>query len=170
MSIIATTIGTKVAIAALSLAALGGGTAAAAAAGVLPTPAQEFAHQTVGAPSPSATDDATETPTPGDSSSASPVGPDATGPAAFGLCTAFQAGGLSTKSIAYGALSSAATDGDVSAYCDTVLSTTPGKSADHAPTAHPTAHPTPAPEHTGTPGGSESDNGSTHSDAGSHGH
>ncbi|MFC5503467.1 hypothetical protein ACFPJ4_14555 [Lysinimonas soli] len=165
MSIIATTIGTKVAIAALSLAALGGGTAAAAAAGVLPTPAQEFAHQTVGAPSPTAseTPDATETPDP--TSSASPKGPDATGPAAFGLCTAFSAGGLSTKSIAYGALDAAAPGGDITAYCATVLSTAPGHSAGHAPTSHPI----PSSVHTGAPVAPHSDS-SSHGAADSHGH
>lgn len=162
MSFIATAIGTKVAIAALSLAALGGGTAAAAAAGLLPTPAQEFAHNTIGAPSPSASE--TDAPDPQPSSSASPVGPDATGPAAFGLCTAFTAGGLSTHSIAYGALLAASTGGDVAGYCGTVLSRAPGHSGDHASTGHPT----PNPHSTEAPDLSEG--GSSHSAAGAHGH
>ncbi len=164
MSFIATAIGTKVAIAALSLAALGGGTAAAAAAGLLPTPAQEFAHQTLGAPSPSASE--TDSPEPTDAAtpdpSASPVGPDATGPAAFGLCTAYTAGGLSTHSIAYGALLAASTGGDIAGYCSTVLSNAPGHSGDHTSSGHP------APQHTGAPDLSEG--GKSHSAAGTHGH
>ena len=169
MSFIATAIGTKVAIAAISLAALGGGTAVAAAAGVLPTPAQEFAHQALGAPSPSASEtdspDPTDPATPGPSASASPVGPDATGPAAFGLCTAYTAGGLSTHSIAYGALLTAATDGDIAGYCDTVLSTTPGHSGDHGSNGHP------APQHTDAPvAPGQSEGGSSHGAAGTHGH
>jgi hypothetical protein len=159
VSIIATAIGTKVAVAALALAALGGGTAAAAAAGLLPTPAQEFAHQTVGAPSPSASEtDAPEDPQP--STSASPVGPDATGPAAFGLCTAFTAGGLSTHSIAYGALLAASPSGDIAGYCGTVLSTVPGHSS--------TGHHTPNPH--STEGSDQTEGGSSHDAAGTHGH
>jgi hypothetical protein len=167
VSFIATAIGTKVAIAAISLAALGGGTAVAAAAGVLPTPAQEFAHQTVGAPSPSGTDspEATDPATPEPSTSASPVGPDATGPAAFGLCTAFTAGGLSTHSIAYGALVAASPNGDVAGYCAAVLVTAPGHSGDHGSSGHP------APQHTGAPSApGQSEGGSSHGAAGTHGH
>jgi hypothetical protein len=166
VSFIATAIGTKIAIAAISLAAVGGGTAAAAAAGILPTQAQEFAHQALGAPSPSASEtdspDPTETATPEPSTSASPVGPDATGPAAFGLCTAFTAGGLSSHSIAYGALLAAAANGDIAGYCSTVLSTTAGHSGDHGSTGHP------APQHTGSP--DQSERGSSHGAAGTHGH
>jgi len=158
--LIATAIGTKVAIAAISLAALGGGTAVAAAAGVLPTPGHLFATETPGTPDPTASEsDAPESPSP--SSSASPVGPDATGPAAFGLCTAYTAGGLSTHSIAYGALLAASTNGDIPGYCATVLSTTPGHSGDHG-------HVVPVPQHTGAPDhakGGKSDHAS-----GSHGH
>jgi len=163
VSFVATAIGTKVAIAAISLAALGGGTAVAAAAGVLPTPAQEFAHQ-FGAPEPTATEsDSPESPDP--SSSATP-GPDATGPAAFGLCTAFTAGGLSTHSIAYGALLAASPDGDIAGYCSTVLSAAPGHSGDHASNRHtPAPHPTGAPSLSG-----QSETGKSHSTAGTHGH
>lgn len=142
MPFIATAIGTKVAIAAIALAALGGGTAAAAAAaGVLPAPGHPFVDQTPGTPEPTASEsDSPESPSP--STSASPVGPDATGPAAFGLCTAYTAGGLSTHSIAYGALLAASSDGDISAYCATVLSTAPGHSGDHG-------HSDPVPQHAG---------------------
>ena len=186
MSFIATAIGTKVAIAALSLAALGGGTAAAAAAGVLPTPAQEFAHEALGAPSPSAnenetpeatepaeateTPEATDTPTP-DPTASAPTGPDATGPAAFGLCTAYTKGGLSDHSVAYRALKAAATDGDIAGYCSTVLSGAHGHSADHAPSAHH-SHPAESgddgSDSDGSHGSSGHSGGSGHS--GSHGH
>ncbi|HEU0205647.1 MAG TPA: hypothetical protein VFQ74_03010, partial [Pseudolysinimonas sp.] len=115
-------------------------------------------QETPGAPDPTESD-SPESPTP--SSSASPVGPDATGPAAFGLCTAYTAGGLSTHSIAYGALLAASTNGDVSAYCATVLSTTPGHSGDHA-------HVVPVPQHTGAP--DHAKGGKPDHASGSHGH
>jgi len=162
VSFIATAIGTKVAVAAISLAALGGGAAVAAAAGVLPTPGHAFVHHDFETPDPTASE--SESPEPSESpdptSSASPKGPDATGPAAFGLCTAYSAGGLSTHSTAYKALLSAATDGDIAAYCGTVLATTPGHSGEHG-------HGAPAPQHTGAPshhsnGGKSDDDGETH--------
>lgn len=160
MSFIASAIGTKVAIAAVALVALGGGTAAAAAAGVLPTPGHTFVHNETTDPTESASPDPSESPDP--SSSASPVGPDATGPAAFGLCTAYTAGGLSTHSIAYGALLSASTGGDIAAYCETVLAAHPGQSGEHGPGNIP------APHHTGAP--SDHSTSGKPDDAGSHGH
>ena len=49
------------------------------------------------------------------------MGPDASGPAAFGLCNAFTNGGLGTTSTAYAALVQAARGEDgVGAYCTTV--------------------------------------------------
>jgi hypothetical protein len=160
---IATAIGTKVAIAAISLAVLGGGTAVAAAAGVLPTPAHTLVHHDSESPdptaSPSASPDPSESPDP--SSSASAVEPAATGPAAFGLCTAYTAGGLSTHSVAYRALLAAATDGDVAGYCSTVLATHPGHSGDHG-------HGAPVPQHTGAPSGHSK--GGNSGDEGSDGH
>lgn len=68
------------------------------------------------------TDGATDTPKTG-------VGPDATGPAAFGLCNAYGHGGLSANSVAYASLVKAAgTEADLATYCATVVH--PG-SADH---------------------------------------
>jgi hypothetical protein len=176
VSFIATAIGTKVAIAALSLAALGGGTAVAAAAGVLPAPAQDFAHNALGAPSPSAneteTPEATESPEATDAPTPEPTataaGPDATGPAAFGLCTAYTKGGLSTHSVAYGALKSAAIDGDIAGYCSTVLADAHGHSADDSPSAH---HSDPAESGDDGSDSEESHGHSGHSGhSGSHGH
>ena len=161
VSFIASAIGTKVAIAAVALVALGGGTAAAAAAGVLPTPGHTFVHNDSETtdPTESASPDPSDSPDP--SSSATPVGPDATGPAAFGLCTAYTAGGLSTHSIAFGALQSASTDGDIAAYCATVLAAHPGQAGQHGPGNIP------APHHTGAP--SDHSTSGKPDDAGSHG-
>ena len=69
------------AVAALSL----GGFATAAFAGALPTPAQQFAHHTFGAPAARGGQPTGTHP----SATATPAGPGATGPAAFGLCTAW---------------------------------------------------------------------------------
>jgi hypothetical protein len=65
------------AVAAISL----GGTAAAAFTGALPAPAQQLAHDIIGAP---AASHAAHPSQPG-----TPVGPNATGSAAFGLCNAW---------------------------------------------------------------------------------
>jgi hypothetical protein len=63
---------------------------------------------------------------------AAPAGPDATGPAAYGLCTAFTKGGLDTSSVAYQSLSAAAGGtGSIGSYCETVAA--PGESASHGP-------------------------------------
>ena len=144
----------------VAAAAAGGiaiaGTAAAAYTGNLPDALQDVAHQTIGAPA--ATDNPSadrpeapaETPT-GRPATATPVGPDASGHAAFGLCTAWDKGGVAKTSVAYDALVKAAGGEDkIKAYCATVAH--PGKSADHptgaptTPAARPTTHPTEAPE------------------------
>jgi hypothetical protein len=118
------------AVAALSL----GGFATAAFAGVLPTPAQQFAHHTFGAPA------ARESTTTGTHSGATttPVGPDATGSAAFGLCNAWAHGKAhgthSRHSVAFRNLAAAAGGAsNVAAYCAAVQH--PGASSSH--TAHP---------------------------------
>ncbi|HWH27254.1 MAG TPA: hypothetical protein VNT53_11505 [Pseudolysinimonas sp.] len=122
MSLVATAFGTKVAIAALSLVALGGG-AAAAANGALPAtpvPSSETSTPTV-TPAPDET--ATPTPTPTEDPTPSATkGPDATGSAAFGLCTAYTAGGLNSGSVAYSALLDASQSaGDITDYCAPIL-------------------------------------------------
>jgi hypothetical protein len=133
MSLLTLLVGSKIAIGAMALGTVAaGGTAVAAYTGNLPAPLQQSAHSLIGAPAPaqvSATVTAEATPSP-----SSPVGPDATGAAAFGLCQAYTHGGLATSSVAYGSLLKAAgTSGDVAAYCATVVS--PGQSATHKPTA-----------------------------------
>lgn len=143
----------------VAAAAAGGiaiaGTAAAAYTGNLPDALQDVAHQTIGAP---AADDAADrseapatTPT-GRPSTAAPVGPDASGDAAYGLCTAWDKGGLATKSVAYEALVKAAGDASkIEAYCKTVerpgdAPTGHATGAPTTPAAKPTARPTQAPE------------------------
>jgi hypothetical protein len=143
-----------------------GGLAAAAYTGSLPASVQRFAHDTIGAPAPtnhgatlaSASDEPVvpaASASPSSSLAASPSahpsphGPDATGPAAYGLCTAWKHGGLAPRSTAYANLVKAAGSADrIAAYCATVPH--PGASA--RPSAHPShpahpstpAHPTPS--------------------------
>jgi hypothetical protein len=130
-----------------------GGTAAAAYSGTLPEPLQEASHVVLGAPAPAAiaaaehkpeaashgkapqAADAAESEPEVESKhesepEADPVGPDATGPAAFGLCTAFTKGGLDPASTAYKSLvTAAAGNADITAYCASVQG--PGRSAEH---------------------------------------
>lgn len=65
---------------------------------------------------------ATEDTEESDSPESAPVGPDATGPSAFGLCNAYTNGGLkNSKSTAYKALVKAAgSESSITAYCETV--------------------------------------------------
>jgi hypothetical protein len=142
------------AVAALSL----GGFATAAFAGALPAPAQQFAHHTIGAPP--ARDTRTTGTHPG--ATAPPAGPDATGPAAFGLCTAWangkKHGAHNQQAVAFRNLAAAAGGAsNVAAYCAAV--THPGASSSHAarpagpPSSHPHGPPAshPAPHATGKP-------------------
>ena len=136
-AMLSTLLGAKLG-AALAAGVVGfGGVAVAAAAGVLPDAAQDFAHHTVGVvpaahPDKSAKDvkttETTETTETAETTKATPVGPDATGPAAFGLCTAWShakdSGNAAEKSIAFRNLATAATAAganDVTAYCATVV-------------------------------------------------
>ncbi|MGN6299972.1 MAG: hypothetical protein ACTHN8_02650 [Angustibacter sp.] len=166
-SVLSTLIGSKLALAAAAGAVTLGGVSAAAFTGSLPDAAQSFAHDVIGAPAAGDSDtadssdvaetpdeDATETATatqtatatdePTSSPSATPVGPDATGPAAFGLCTAYTAQVRSghtpdASSPAFRNLATAAGGADnIAAYCGTV--TAPGKSGDR-PTGSPTSNP-----------------------------
>jgi hypothetical protein len=146
----------------VAAAAAGGiaiaGTAAAAYTGNLPDALQDVAHQTIGAPAADASDAADERPeapaaTPtGRPATATPVGPDATGPAAYGLCTAWDKGGLDTKSVAYEALVKAAGDEDgIEEFCASVdhpggASAKTTHTPTSRPTGSPTTHPTGAPE------------------------
>ena len=131
------------AIAAVSLS----GAAAAAYSGSLPAPVQRLAHDLVGAPAahPSASPHA----------SSSPVGPDATGPAAYGLCTAYAHakahGTAKQRAVAFRNLAAAAGGAsNVAAFCAAVPH--PGSShASGKPTSHPTGEPTSHPSPHATP-------------------
>jgi hypothetical protein len=141
MSFITALVTGKVAVAALALGAVATGGTVAAFAGVLPSSAQSVAHAVIGAPS-TASDDSpvpadAATPTPDPTSTPSPTaiptnppatqGPDASGPAAFGLCTAFSHGGLSVNSTAFASLLAAAGSAGIAPYCAAIL--TPGTSS-----------------------------------------
>ncbi len=162
MSFLATAFGTKVAIAALSLVAIGGGTAVAASAGVLPgaptsapTPVTSptAAGDDAGATARPTTEPTTEptesaTHAPSEVKGAEVKGPDAEGPAAFGLCTAYTAGGVTSTSEAYAALVRAAkSSSSIGAYCAQILTTrhgahpTPTETPEVPEASHPTAGP-----------------------------
>lgn len=159
-------------IAGLALAL--GGTAAAAFTGVLPAPAQNLAHTVIGAPAATTSQLSTATSSPSESSShtgtptdrtsnTGPVGPDASGPAALGLCTAWtqhesngaSSNGKSDDSAAFKNLAAAAGGADkIAAYCAGILqsarptapdasSTGPETSSSH-PTGKPSTKPTQA--------------------------
>jgi hypothetical protein len=138
------------AVAALSL----GGFATAAFAGALPAPAQQFAHHTFCAPAARSGQPTGTHP----SAAATPAGPDATGPAAFGLCTAWAHakahGTRSQQAAAFRNLAAAAGGAsNVAAFCAAVPH--PGASSSHTahPTGPPASHPTgpPASHPTGPP-------------------
>jgi hypothetical protein len=147
------------AVAALSL----GGFATAAFAGVLPAPAQQFAHHTFGAPAagggqPTGTHPAAAA-TPAGPDAA---GPDATGPAASGLCTAWAHakahGTASQQAVAFRNLAAAAGGAsNVAAYCAAVPHPGPSPSPTAHPAGPPASHPTgppashPTPHATGQP-------------------
>jgi hypothetical protein len=128
---------------------LGGGAVAAAYTGVLPASMQKLAHDTIGAPP--------ATPSASPARSGSPVGPNAAGHAAYGLCTAYAHltahGSAQQKAVAFRNLATAAGGAaNVTAYCAAVAhpgaahptgqpSTLPAQ----APTSHPTGKPTTPP-------------------------
>lgn len=115
------------------------GTGVAAETGALPAPVQQAAHDVAGglgvpAPreaaeqpetgpldEPGATPSVAPSASPEPRASGTPRGPDASGPAARGLCQAYRAGG-NRDSVAQQALAEAAGGADkVGAYCDGVL-------------------------------------------------
>jgi hypothetical protein len=122
MSLFTTLITSKIAASALAAGALAlGGTAAAAYSGSLPGSLQQGAHSAAGTPAPSAPSTAAPSPKPKPSRTAGASGPDATGPAAFGLCTAYSHGGLNRSSTAYASLESAAKgSANIADYCATI--------------------------------------------------
>jgi hypothetical protein len=159
----------KAAAAAAAAAVALGGVAAAAYTSTLPAPAQKFAHSMIGAPSPSPSASPSHRPgtphaTPARTDAA---GPDATGPAAFGLCTAYAHakahGTASQKAIAFRNLAAAAGGAaKIAAYCAAVPHPGSSQSSQSAsapthpagrPTSHPTGKPSsrPTPHRTGRP-------------------
>ena len=132
-----------------------GGVATAAFAGALPSSAQQFAHDTIGAPSPHPSSSAHARSNTNAGHSGTPVGPSASGPAAFGLCTAYahatRHGTGAQKAVAFRNLEKAAGGAaNVASFCASVAH--PGASAtpqSGAPTSHPTGEPTSHP--TGEP-------------------
>jgi hypothetical protein len=164
---LATLVGSKLAIGLVTAGVVAAAGTGAAFTGVLPTAAQHAAHDLIGAPQPQVNAQAavsaeatatavatpTVTPAPITSPTAAPapkataVVPDATGPAAVDLCSAFGHGGLATSSTAYANLVSAAKGAaNITTYCATI--TIPGNSAAHklvAPSLTPAPVPTTAP-------------------------
>lgn len=123
-------------------------------------PSDAATPEPTGNPTDMATPEPTETSTPDDVASPSatePTGPDATGPAAFGLCTAFEHGGLDRDSVAYESLVKAAGSADgIAAYCGTVVA--PGHDSGEHKAEEPassTPEPTEAPETPPQPKGSD---------------
>ena len=150
---ISTLLGAKLGAALAAGAVSFGAVGAAAYTGVLPAGLQDLAHTTIGAPAADQSKTA-------DSTKKTAVGPDATGHAAFGLCTAWthvQANGRAAdKSVAFRNLATAAGGATkIAAYCAKVPhpgATAPGKPSAH-PTGKPTTHPTgkPSSHPTGKP-------------------
>jgi hypothetical protein len=108
--------------AAIAIVAIGvGGVATAAYAGKLPASAQQFAHDTIGAPAGHRSHhDGRAT-----GQAGTPVGPNAAGHAAYGLCTAYahasEHGNAAQKSTAFRNLVKAAGAADrVAGYCKAV--------------------------------------------------
>ena len=139
-AMLATLLSSKIA-AALVAGTLGiGGLGAVAYAGALPDTAQNVAHGLIGAPAGHPGKPHGNGHQQSGVSTSSPVGPDATGPAAFGLCTAYEhakAHGQSVdKSVAFKNLAAAAGGvAKIDAYCAKVPH--PGSS----PSAHATGKP-----------------------------
>lgn len=165
-TLLSTLLSAKAAAAAVAAIVTLGGVATAAFAGALPSSAQQFAHDTIGAPSPHASHSAQANNNANAGHSGTPVGPSASGPAAFGLCTAYasatQHATAAQKAIAFRNLENAAGGAaNVAGFCAAVThhgaQATPnsGGSASHpagAPISHPTGEPSTHP--TGPPSGS----------------
>jgi hypothetical protein len=154
-SLIASSVALKIAAAATVLSL--GGIAYAAHEGSLPAPAQKAAHDLLGSVGVPAANDASD----------NGNGPDATGPAAVGLCRAFTAGekdqqGSALDSVAFKALAAAAGGEDqIDAYCQQVLADSGSHRPDQTPPADPasanvpsvpTDHPTGPPDSLPTTG------------------
>lgn len=148
---------TATALAVISL----GGLATVAYSGNLPAPAQRFAHDTIGAPGASA-----DPSSPAAGHSGTPVGPNASGSAAFGLCTAYthatEHGTAAQKAVAFRNLENAAGGAaNVASYCAGVPQPGPSESSAGHPAGMPSGVPSgqpagepstiPSPHPTGPP-------------------
>ena len=180
-SMLSTLLAVKTSVAAAALATVTVGTVAAAATGTLPASLQGIAHRVAGAPAPdrgapagqSTPNHSTRPPSgaPSTRPTHSGVGPDVTGDAVKGLCTAYIHGGLATTSTAYRNLATAAGgDARIDSFCTAIggsssrnptgrpstgrtpgsTVTPPGQPTDHA-TGKPTTHPTGPPSGVPTP-------------------
>jgi hypothetical protein len=159
-SMLSTLLGAKLGATVAGVAVALGGTAVAAYTGVLPTGAQNAAHTTIAAPA--ATPKPTGTAKP--STTHEPVGPDATGPAAFGLCNAWSHHQGKTKgagddpgekagdSVAFRNLAKAAGgEAKIAAYCAKIPHPGNGKGTGKGmdkKATHPTGKPTSSPSST----------------------
>jgi hypothetical protein len=165
-SLLAKSIVVKAALATAALSVTGA--AVAAGTGTLPAPVQQIAHEYAGAPAPDEasptpstepttepseqptaeptgepTTEPTEEPTAGPSKA--PGGPDASGPAGFGLCRAYLTHGRKNGDPAWQALVTAAGGADkVAAYCQGVVTAKKTTEPEH-PKAKPTPGSKPAP-------------------------
>jgi hypothetical protein len=135
--VLATLLSAKLAAAAATAAVTFAGATAAAYAGVLPAPVQNFAHDTIGTPP---AHPAAPQPHP-----ATPTGPRAAGGhAAFGLCTAYSSmkvhGHAMQKAVAFRNLAAAAGGAaNITAYCARV--THPRMTPTSHPGGKPASHP-----------------------------
>lgn len=158
--------GARIGVAAAGAVLLGlGGLSAAAYSGALPAPAQNVAHEAIGAPAAEGkahrakhAASGVRVGAPGTPPSEA-VGPDARGPAAYGLCNAFDPakdkGEARKNSVAYRNLVRAAGgESKLKAYCDSVA-TRKDKAAKPAKTAKPDDRATgkPSDKATGRPTG-----------------
>lgn len=148
----------RVKVAAAASVAILGGLVTAAYADALPAPAQKLAHEAIGAPeSANSHSDANHGKT------GTPVGPKASGEAAFGLCNAFaeanEHGDAAQKGVAFRNVAKAAGGAsNIASFCAAVPhpgasseSQKPGEKPTSHPTGKPSAHPTPHSHPTGKP-------------------
>jgi hypothetical protein len=154
-SVLSSLLKAKVAAAAVVLL---GAAATAAYANVLPASLQRLAHDAIDAPAAAGSH-----PDAHPAKTGTPVGPNAAGKAAFGLCTAFadakDHGNATQKAVAFRNLAKAAGGaGNIATYCASVphpgASSPAGQASGHAtgkPSAHPTAHAHPTPHAQPTP-------------------
>jgi len=142
-SLVASVLSVRLAVAAVAGAVALGGVTVAGYAGVLPASAQHLAHSALGAPAPRGPAAKPGAEAAGrQAQSAIPVGPDATGKAKHGLCTAYAAakahGSAAAKSVAFKNLAKAAGGASsIARFCAGV--TSPGSPSGH-PTGPPSHH------------------------------